>query len=73
MAMNIRARIAVAAGLVTLMAGGATSALAIAPSPQCVRDCSPVQIDTTGPCYGVTVGNKSIDNICYLGPPPPAL
>jgi hypothetical protein len=59
-------------GAAALAGGGAVSAEAMQPPPTCIRDCSPITIDTTGPCYGVVVGNLHLDNFCYLGPPPPA-
>ncbi len=71
--MNLRTRVAIVVlGIAALVGGGRfASAHALAPPPQCVRNCSPVEIDTTGPCYGVIVGNVRLNNFCYLGPPPP--
>lgn len=70
--MKLRRLLVVAAlGTLGLLGSGATPAKAMAPPPTCIRDCSPVIVDTTGPCYGVVVGNNtSLDNFCYLGPPP---
>jgi len=71
-AMTIRTRIAVVlVGVAALAGGGMTAADAMAPPPQCIRNCSPIEIDTTGPCYGVIVGNLELNNFCYLGPPSP--
>jgi hypothetical protein len=73
-AMGIRTRLAfVCVAVLSLVGGGTVAAHAMAsPFPTCVRDCSPVEIDTTGPCYGVVLGsNRSLDNFCYLGPPAP--
>jgi hypothetical protein len=71
--MSLRTRALAAAVLVIAALGGSSvAAHAMAPPPQCIRDCSPVIIDTTGPCYGVILGNnRTLDNFCYLGPPPP--
>ena len=71
--MGIRTRLVLlCVGVLSLVSGGAAAAHAMAPPPQCFRECSPIVIDTTGPCYGVVVGNNhTLDNFCYLGPPPP--
>jgi hypothetical protein len=71
--MKIRTRvIAVAALAAGALGGGGVAAHAMTAPPTCIRECSPVVIDTTGPCYGVVLGNtKTLDNFCYLGPPPP--
>ena len=70
--MGTRTRIAaVVLGAAALLGTGTVAAQAMTSPPQCIRNCSPVEIDTTGPCYGVTIVNKSVDNICYLGPPVP--
>jgi hypothetical protein len=71
--MGIRARLALlCVGVLSLVGGSTAAAHAMAPPPTCIRSCSPVQVDTTGPCYGVIVGNNyALDNFCYLGPPPP--
>ena len=71
--MGIRTRIAaVILGVAALFAGPSVAASAMTQPPQCVRNCSPIEVDTTGPCYGVVVGNVHANNFCYLGPPPPA-
>lgn len=70
--MGTRKRIAaILLGATAVVGGGSLEAQAMQQPPQCVRNCSPVEVDTTGPCYGVTVVGKSVDNLCYLGPPPP--
>ena len=70
--MGIRTRIAtVLLGVLALLGGGTVAAHAMAQPPTCVRQCSPITVDTTGPCYGVIVGNLELNNFCYLGPPPP--
>ena len=72
--MALRTRVFAVAVLVVAALGGSSAAShAMAPPPQCIRECSPVIVDTEGPCYGVIlVSNRSLDNFCYLGPPPPA-
>jgi len=72
--MGKRTRLAaVLIGAAALLGTGQATSHALAPTPTCIRECSPVVIDTTGPCYGVVIGNnRSLDNFCYLGPPPPA-
>jgi hypothetical protein len=71
MFMKRRRLLAVAAlGVLGFAGSGAAPARAMAPPPTCIRQCSPIIIDTTGPCYGVIVGNVAVDNLCYLGPPP---
>ncbi len=71
--MTMRTRTAVVVlGIISLIGGGVTAATAMAPPPQCFTNCSPIEIDTDGPCYGVIVGNVALNNFCYLGPPAPA-
>jgi hypothetical protein len=70
--MKRRRLLAVAVlGVLGCAVSGAAPARAMAPPPTCIRECSPITIDTTGPCYGVIVGNIKANNFCYLGPPPP--
>ena len=70
--MGIRTRVAVIVlGAVALLGSGTLTAQAMTAPPQCIRNCSPVEIDTTGPCYGVILGNLELNNFCYLGPPTP--
>ncbi|MEY2426481.1 MAG: hypothetical protein QOI61_2053 [Actinomycetota bacterium] len=69
--MKIRTRVAAVLLGATALGGVGTAAQAMAPPPQCIRNCSPIEVDTTGPCYGVVIGNVELNNFCYLGPPPP--
>ena len=69
--MKFRTRVAVVLLGATALGGVGVSAQAMTRPPTCIRECGPpVKVDTTGPCYGVILGNLELNNFCYLGPPP---